>query len=147
MRVYPYITAVALAVLATQAFSQIYKWKDAAGVMHYSDTPPPSGSAQVVKTKDTPVSAVPSGGNKSVTASAAKASTPPSAASKAASSAQAQPEKNPKACQDARRRKSLLESGGRIQVVNEKGEVEFISQEQRTSEINQADKAIQQNCD
>ena len=33
-----------LIVVATAASAQAYKWKDASGTVHYSDTPPPTGT-------------------------------------------------------------------------------------------------------
>lgn len=36
------------AILATPAFADVYKWVDAAGVTHFSDTPPPARDAQKI---------------------------------------------------------------------------------------------------
>jgi glutaredoxin len=36
------------------AQNQMYKWKDAAGVIHYSDTPPPAGQAKVLRPDNRP---------------------------------------------------------------------------------------------
>ncbi|MFL6634491.1 MAG: DUF4124 domain-containing protein [Massilia sp.] len=41
--------ALALVLAAAAAQGQTYKWQDAAGVTHYSDTPPPKGAAQVLR--------------------------------------------------------------------------------------------------
>lgn len=37
------LTAVALLLLAPLALGQAYKWTDAGGTVHYSDSPPPKG--------------------------------------------------------------------------------------------------------
>jgi glutaredoxin len=39
---------------AAAAQGQMYKWKDAAGVIHYSDTPPPAGQAKVLRPDNRP---------------------------------------------------------------------------------------------
>ncbi|WP_075793063.1 glutaredoxin family protein [Massilia putida] len=41
--------ALASAAAAAAAQGQTYKWKDAAGVVHYSDRPPAGGKAQVLR--------------------------------------------------------------------------------------------------
>ena len=46
--------ALALVFAAAAAQGQTYKWKDAAGVTHYSDTPPPKGAAQVLRPDSRP---------------------------------------------------------------------------------------------
>ena len=46
--------AFALVVAAAAAHGQTYKWKDAAGVTHYSDTPPAKGTAQVLRPDSRP---------------------------------------------------------------------------------------------
>lgn len=43
-----------LLAFAGLASAQVYKWKDAQGTVHYSDTPPPRGQAQVLKTDAQP---------------------------------------------------------------------------------------------
>jgi hypothetical protein len=38
------LLAAALLLLASQVFAQAYKWTDSTGTVHYSETPPPSGT-------------------------------------------------------------------------------------------------------
>jgi len=45
---------VVSAAAAAAAHGQTYKWKDAAGVTHYSDTPPAKGTAQVLRPDSRP---------------------------------------------------------------------------------------------
>ena len=47
--------AFALVAATAAAQGQTYKWKDAAGVTHYSDTPPAKGTAQVLRPDSQPV--------------------------------------------------------------------------------------------
>jgi len=49
--------AFALVAAAAAAHGQTYKWKDAAGVTHYSDTPPPKVAAQVLRPDSRPEAA------------------------------------------------------------------------------------------
>jgi glutaredoxin len=51
------VAAFALVVAAAAAHGQTYKWKDAAGVVHYSDTPPAKGTAQVLRPDNRPEAA------------------------------------------------------------------------------------------
>ena len=53
------VAAAALVLAAAAAQGQTYKWKDAAGVTHYSDTPPPKGTAQVLRPDSRPVASPP----------------------------------------------------------------------------------------
>jgi glutaredoxin len=46
--------ALASAAAAAAAQGQTYKWKDAAGVVHYSDTPPAGSKAQVLRPDSQP---------------------------------------------------------------------------------------------
>ena len=49
------VAAFALVFAAAAAQGQTYKWKDAAGVTHYSDTPPPKVAAQVLRPDSQPL--------------------------------------------------------------------------------------------
>ncbi len=49
------VAVAALALAAAAAQGQTYKWKDAAGVTHYSDTPPAKGAAQVLRPDSQPL--------------------------------------------------------------------------------------------
>ena len=48
------VAVAALALAAAAAQGQTYKWKDGAGVTHYSDTPPARGAAQVLRPDSQP---------------------------------------------------------------------------------------------
>lgn len=132
-----------LGVAATMAAAQVYKWKDAEGKTHFSDVPPLPGQSKndvetmrggAVSSINTP-KAPPIVSRSAEQASAAQAS---------AVAAQAQ--KDPKVCQQAQTRKKFLQTGQMVKAVNDKGEVEFLSDERRQAEIADADKAIQTFC-
>ena len=133
------------AVVALPALAQIYKWKDANGVMQYSDTPPPSNSvkSQVLDIKDIPVSSLATG------AAGQKASGVAGKAASAASSVVEQKvvyEKNEKLCAELRGRKSFLEKGARTRVINEKGEAKRMDAEMRKNEIAEIEKQMATVC-
>ncbi len=123
--------------------AQVYKWKDADGKMHYSDTPPPAGAKVTplsMRAGDQPVSSVASPKAPPIVgknASGAEASAP---------AAQAQSEKDPKLCQQAQARKTFLQSGQLTKSVNEKGEVEFMNDQKRAEALADAQKAIERFC-
>lgn len=48
------VAASALVFAAAAAQGQTYKWKDATGVTHYSDTPPAKGTVQVLRPDNQP---------------------------------------------------------------------------------------------
>ncbi|MGH8666198.1 MAG: DUF4124 domain-containing protein, partial [Burkholderiales bacterium] len=64
-----FIFFLLLAVLASTAWGQTYKWRDASGRIQYSDTPPPAGAKDVQQLRNAPAppaSATPSA-SKSIT--------------------------------------------------------------------------------
>jgi hypothetical protein len=71
-----YLVLAFLLAVCPLAFGQAYKWKDAQGVTHYSDSPPPAGT-KVEKIKTSGVVIPPAG-------EAAPAATPAPAATKPA---------------------------------------------------------------
>lgn len=136
------LLGASIAVLAISASAQIYKWKDANGVTQYSDTPPPAGTnkAQVVETRDMPVSSI-SAPKVAPTQSQAKAS---AAASQPAQ--QARSEKDPKICGELQGRLRFLQSGQLAKTVNNRGEVEFMTEEKRNADIASVQKEMQRFC-
>jgi len=132
------------ALLAGAAVAgQIYKWKDADGKIHYSDAPPPAGAKVTplsMRAGDQPVSSVSSPKAPPIVGKNA------SGAAASAPAAQAQSEKDPKLCQQAQARKTFLQSGQLTKSVNDKGEVEFLSDQKRASELADAQKAIERFC-
>ncbi|MGN6528448.1 MAG: DUF4124 domain-containing protein [Burkholderiaceae bacterium] len=45
----PLVAALLVLAAAGASAQNVYKWRDASGVMHISDTPPPAGAAQVTQ--------------------------------------------------------------------------------------------------
>jgi hypothetical protein len=129
-------------LLAIAAHAEIYKWKDADGMMHYSDQPPKGNKAEVLKTKDLPVSSM-SGPRRDASAAsnvAIKASAP------IAASAVVKSEKDEKACKEAMARLTYLQGSKKFSSVNEKGKLEFMEAAQRKSETTSVEMTIKRVC-
>lgn len=68
----PTLAAFAVAIVLGAAFpaaaQQVYKWKDARGVTHYSEKPPASGSYSTQEAVKDPVASAPTGNSTAPTA-------------------------------------------------------------------------------
>jgi hypothetical protein len=157
------LVACLLAIAATGASAQsVWKWRDAAGQIHLSDTPPPN---------DTPAGNVlqrPNGGRMPVAASASAVAAAPAAsapdtdlqkkkkqadrevAEKAAADKAALDQKNAEIrrdnCQRAQTQVSALQNGARVARLNAKGEREFLDDAARAAEIKRTQDIAAQNC-
>ncbi|AZN36453.1 DUF4124 domain-containing protein [Iodobacter ciconiae] len=128
--------------IAGFAQAEIYKWKDADGMMHYSDQPPKGNKVEVLKTKDLPVSSM-SGHKKEASAAssvAVKASAP------AAAPVAAKGEKDEKACKEAMARLGYLQGSKKFSTVNEKGNLEFMEAGQRKAETASVEANVKRFC-
>ncbi|WP_169307341.1 DUF4124 domain-containing protein [Chitiniphilus eburneus] len=136
--------------VAAFASAEIYKWKDADGRVHYSDTPPPGqNKAQVINTKELPVSSLPANRNEARTDAATPAPSPVPGAAEAkpaAPAAAAAPPKDQAACDAARKRNDFLNNNKLYKAINEKGNVEFVDAEKRKRELAETEEAIKKNC-
>ena len=164
-----WILCVLLLALPLQGNAEIYKWRDKNGSIRYSDTPPPSNIKQeaiggksalkpLVTAPTTPVANEPApAANKAVKDS------PPvpgkadeEAALKRQSNAEA--EKNNKLekerqeaaraenCKAAKSNLASYEQGGRIYKMNEKGEREYLDENDFKAGREKATQEINENC-
>jgi|KBSSwiStaDraftv2_1062776.scaffolds.fasta_scaffold549301_2 hypothetical protein len=124
---------------------QVYKWTDASGVVHFTDTPPP---------KDTPnVQSVRIVGNvqsaSEQTAPAADAKPPAAAGNAAAKPAGAAPDTadaRAKECEQAKRNLALLQSNYSVSELGADGKVKPIDDKDRASRIAGVQDRITQFC-
>ncbi|MBH1988244.1 MAG: DUF4124 domain-containing protein [Burkholderiales bacterium] len=165
------VAAGSLAALLVSMPSQAgvqWKWRDASGVMQYTDRPPPAGTpdsqilsrplgARAPKVVDAAASDAPA-----APASAKAASTPGKAVDpelearrrkaedKKAAEQKAEEEKQAKAradnCERARNYERTLQDGLRISRTNAKGEREILDDKGRAEEMQRTQEAIQGNC-
>jgi hypothetical protein len=127
-----------LCLSATTAFaaqSQVYKWTDAQGVVHYSDAPPPTSQPNVQQVRvsggDRP-HAVEGDATADVPASKPADATPPDNAT-----AQAAPPENShdKDCANARSNLELLQSKFQVSVAGSDGKAVALDDKARQAQI------------
>jgi hypothetical protein len=165
----PFVACLlALAAAGTQA-QTLWKWRDAAGQLHVSDTAPPAGTpAKNVISAPPGGVVVPSALTAAPPASAARAAAPAAASGaetaldkkkKAADQERSDKEKADRAALDAknnairadncaRARSALagIQGGQRLARVNAKGEREYLDDAARAQELKHAQDAIASNC-
>jgi hypothetical protein len=171
MKTFRLASLAALALLAaaqvTPALAQ-YKWRDAAGNTHYSDTPPPPGTpAKDILSQ--PRAATERAAKMAATQAASTASeaSAPAAPSVKASDPELEARKRKEKeqqdakrkadedklakerqdnCQRSRNYMRSLEDGMRIARTNDKGEREVLDDQQRAQEIERTKQGIASNC-
>ncbi len=127
------LSLTAATVLAAQ--SQVYKWTDAQGVVHYSDAPPPTTQANVQQVRvsggDRP-HAVDGDATADVPASKPADATPPDS-----TAAQAAPPETPhdKDCANARSNLELLQSKFQVSVTGSDGKAVALDDKSRQAQI------------
>ncbi len=145
-------------LLHVPAHAEIYKWRDAKGVMNYSDTPPPAGkqAAQQIKatkvTNEYPLTradaykedAPAPADNENAAGKPGKKG--PVSDEAAAVPKAAEERMKAQNCAAARSNYRNYAVGGRMQVVNEVGEKEYLSDEQIRENLARAQFEIDQNC-
>lgn len=160
----------AMAAVPLMSAAEIYKWKDASGKMHYSDTPPPSkipystlsGKKSVQTEQAMPaMEAAPADAKAPAKAAAAAAGKDDPAQKKAEEEKTAreaeikrlQAEKaameksiREQNCANARKRIAQFEQGGRIYTVDEKGERHYYGDAEIGSELERARADVEANC-
>ncbi|MET0384264.1 MAG: DUF4124 domain-containing protein [Burkholderiaceae bacterium] len=149
------LVACLLAIAAAGASAQtVYKWRDAAGQFHISDTPPPPDAKDVVSRKVVPVgapaaSSAPLGAadgelqRKKAKADQDKAT---AAAAEKARAEQKNADARAQNCGTAREQARTLQSGMRVARINAKGEREYLDDAAIAAQTRQAQQAISQNC-
>jgi hypothetical protein len=143
--------------LPMSANAEIYKWKDANGVIRYSDVPPPSnipheslGSKNVVVPPAAPSSAEPSAQKKSPAAGregdAVKRQEDAEAAKNKERAKEAELKLKQQNCATAKASLQNYQQGGRIYKINEKGEREYLDDAALAQNLAQAKKDVDEYC-
>jgi hypothetical protein len=131
------LLSLTLLLFAATAGAQAYKWKDANGTMHYSDTPPPTGTDyKPVKTTGSaaplaPPPAVPVG-----SASAAKPAVPLADT----------PENRAQVCKQLQGNMDMLAGSGPLSVDDAKGNQVALDATRRRQELATASDQYKQYC-
>ncbi|WP_058833731.1 DUF4124 domain-containing protein [Luteimonas abyssi] len=123
----------ALLLPAVAVAQEIYQWKDANGVTHFSETPPASGAysqRRITQHSVTPPAAAP-------------------AVSTTATAAPARPQENPRAtqCQTARANIDALTSDAQVQQDDGSGTPRVLSDSERAAQLDFAQAAARAYCD
>lgn len=130
--------ALVLLLLAPTVVAQVYKWTDAHGTVHYSETPPPQGTAFK---RITPT------GIEQPAAAAATPSQAPPAAKPVASTGELPntPENRAKVCSSLQANLDLLKGKDGV-VLEQEGKSTPLDDTQRSQQIALAEKQYQEFC-
>jgi hypothetical protein len=145
------ILLLVLAMVATAASGQAYKWRDSSGRIQYSDTPPPAGAKdvqQLRKAPAPPTSAAPSAAKSIADQDAEFRKRLVEQKEDEAKQAKAAEEEQIRArnCTQAKGQLAALESGGRMVQLNAQGERTSLDDAGRERAKEEAQKAIEGWC-
>ena len=160
------LVACLLAVAASGASAQaIYKWRDASGQLHISDTPPPSDTpAKDIIQRPAPRAAAVHEAGSAASAATASANADAgdselakkkkkldqdkaqAAAIEKVKAEQQQADARAAACASAQQTARTMSAGGRIARVNANGEKEFLDDAAIAGELRRAQDAVAQSC-
>jgi len=136
-----------LVAVSLSTHAAFYKWVDAKGVTQYSQSPPPSGHYQEMR------SALPAGDSNEARQSADTSTPPqdpatvPAAASPLDDQQQAQQQAaREKNCQLAKQRLSQLENHPRIRYTAADGSVRVMSEEEKQAKLMETRKMMDEMC-
>ncbi len=137
----------ALALAASAANAQVYKWKDANGTMHYSDQAPTAGAkyekVQINSSVTTPVTAPTA---KPVSASTAASATVASKQAPAASKVVDTPGNRVKLCKDLGSNIALLNGQQPLSIGDDNGAQKSMSDDERRQQLATAQAQQKQYC-
>jgi hypothetical protein len=149
MRLTPFIATAVLATAAafacgSVAAEQIYKWKDADGVVHYTDTPPPKGTeVDKVSVKEGPAPPAPVA-EQTPASGAATGATPAATSAQSATQVAAL---RATACDNARKRQQQLASLPSVSMdLDKDGTPEQLNAEQHAAQLDRANQAVANYC-
>lgn len=141
----------ALALLSLPAHSQLYKWVDSQGKVHYSDTPPPAG-AQKSKTiqAPSPAPAAPAAASGSGGRSIAEQELEFKKRQVEAAQQQAKADEEAKLkranCDRAQSNLRTFQEGGRVFNYDAKGERQYIDDAARGAELKKWEQEVSKWC-
>lgn len=120
-----FILLIAFTTTTAMAQSQIYQWKDASGVAHYSDSPPPSGEYRSFSLKSE------HGSTETTTEARSEATARATEKSKAEATA--------KACEQAKKNVEMISGKDDVQMdINGDGKMVDLSADERAKQLERA---------
>ena len=138
--------ALALLLVAPLACAQVYKWTDAHGTIHYSESPPPTGTKYSQVSVNTGTAA-PAGSDTPAAASGNNSSASSSQNSNAAPQAPVEdtPENRAKLCSSLKANIGTLQGSGPV-VMNNGGQQQLLNADQRKQQLDASQSQYSQYC-
>jgi Domain of unknown function (DUF4124) len=145
------LTIIALALCSLNVHAGLNKWVDAEGKVHYSDTPPPEVKTEAVRniSGKGQVEAPASYSQKSIAEREAdfkKSKLEKEETAQKKSQQDAEKAIRKSNCESARHNARAIEEGARITSYDEKGERTYLEDSARAQRLEEARKAIAENC-
>ncbi|HEX6829045.1 MAG TPA: DUF4124 domain-containing protein [Burkholderiales bacterium] len=148
------LAAALMLALSASVQAQLYKWVDSEGKIHYSDQPPPAGANKEQKLNIKKAPTAPG-----APTDADNPAGPQTTAEKemeyrkrkveeeqARQKTQSEEKQNQELCLNAQRRMRTYEDAGRIFIVDDKGEREYVDDESRERGMRQAQQDAAKYC-
>lgn len=135
--------ALALLLVAPLACAQVYKWTDAHGTTHYSESPPPTGTKYNQVSVNTGTSA-PAGASTVATSNSSTTSTQNSS-SAAQAPVEDTPENRAKLCNSLKTNIGTLQGSGPV-VMNNGGQQQVLNADQRKQQLDASQSQYSQYC-
>jgi hypothetical protein len=136
--------ALALLLVAPLACAQVYKWTDAHGTVHYSETPPPTGTKYSQVSVNTGTSA-PAAETPSAAATNNDASSNNAQGNAQPSTMEDTPENRAKLCTSLKANISTLQGSGPV-VMSNGGQQQLLNADQRKQQLDASQSQYSQYC-
>lgn len=138
-----------LALLPLTAQATIYRWVDAQGQVHYSQTPPPEAGAEPQSIRTLPAAAPPAARQPASTAPGAGGASAPPPAGKTEEARKAEAAARPQRCQAAREHLRYLEekTPRRLGVTQPDGSMARMTEEEFAGRLRTTREAIARDCE
>ncbi len=155
------VVSVMVGASAVQA-DEVYKWVDKNGVVHYGEFPPNNKKSKTIETPSKPEPTADEPATDSETESSASKTTAPSEAPKANSrdkfledrqkqkdekeKAEKAKKEKARACNEANSNVEMLQSGGKVRIVDENGNAKLLSPEEIEKRLLTEKKNVEKYC-
>lgn len=140
--------ALVLLLVAPLACAQVYKWTDAHGTTHYSETPPPTGTKYSQVSVNTGTSAPAGSDNSPAASSTSGTSTSPSSSdtSQPAGNVADTPENRAKMCTSLKANIGALQGSGPVVMTGSGGQQQLLNADQRKQQLDASQSQYSQYC-
>jgi hypothetical protein len=136
---------LALLLVAPLATAQVYKWTDAQGTTHYSESPPPVGTKYSQVNVSTDTSSPAASDNASPAASSSSAST--NGSSQDGSTSQPDtPENRAKLCASLSANIKTLQNSGPVVMTGSNGQQQLLNSDSRKQQLDASQSQFNQYC-